>query len=430
LSGLVSKVYRNDGGLFTDIGAGLTGVYYCSLAWGDYDNDGDLDLALAGYDGARVSKVYQNTGGAFTEMIGAGLTGVFRCSLAWGDYDNDGDLDLALAGASDYGLVSKIYRNDGGAPNTVPSAPTSLSASVIGGDATFGWDAAADGQTPAAGLSYNLRVGSAPGKDDVFCGMANLTTGLRRLPDLGNAQKNLSWAVKGLDPGVYYWSVQAVDTAFAGSSWAGEQTADTGVDMLKRKEDGASVSCGGAVVSAAFADFFYIEADDRSSGIRVDKAGHGLSAGMRADVSGVMSTNADGERYIDAATAVQCGYGTVEPLVLVIRAVGGEDWEYVPPSTVGQQGVKYGSGLNNIGLLIAATGRVTYVGVGHFYVDDGSGVCDDSGSAGIKVLAAGLTLPLVDQYVKVTGISSCLRDGADLYRLVRVRDQADIVVLE
>ena len=44
------------------------------------------------------------------------------------------------------------------------------------------------------------------------------------MPSLGNAQKKLSWTLKGLDSGqVYYWSVQAVDTAFAGSEWAAEE---------------------------------------------------------------------------------------------------------------------------------------------------------------------------------------------------------------
>ncbi len=45
-------MYRNDGGgVFTDIGAALTGVYWSSVAWGDYDNDGDLDILLAGDSG-------------------------------------------------------------------------------------------------------------------------------------------------------------------------------------------------------------------------------------------------------------------------------------------------------------------------------------------------------------------------------------------
>ncbi len=221
----VSKIYRNNSGVFADIGAGLTGASSCSLAWGDYDNDGDLDLALAGYsDIARISKIYQNINGIFTD-IGAGLTGVALASLAWGDYDNDGDLDLALAGATNNSSgVSIIYRNDAGAFNTIPSAPTGLTASPVGSDITFDWDPASDTQTPELGLSYNLRVGTTPGGSDVFSGMSS-ASGYRRIPSTGNAQKMLSWALEGLSTNqTYYWSVQAIDSAFAGSAWSPEQS--------------------------------------------------------------------------------------------------------------------------------------------------------------------------------------------------------------
>jgi len=116
----VSKVYRNNGnGTFTDIGAGLTGVNRGSVAWGDYDNDGDLDILLTGQDNddIRVSKVYRNDGGTFEEDTAASdvLTGVSHSSVAWGDYDNDGDLDILLTGwGNSSGYVSKMYRNDGG----------------------------------------------------------------------------------------------------------------------------------------------------------------------------------------------------------------------------------------------------------------------------------------------------------------------------
>ena len=77
---------RNAERTFTDIVAGLTGVMRGSLDWGDYDNDGDLDLALAGRDSdyGAVSKIYRNDGdGTFTD-IGASLTGVYWASLGWG----------------------------------------------------------------------------------------------------------------------------------------------------------------------------------------------------------------------------------------------------------------------------------------------------------------------------------------------------------
>jgi hypothetical protein len=65
-----------------------------SVTWGDYDNDGDLDLA-AGNASNQQNYLYVNDGdGTFTEETQFG-TGDTR-SISWGDYDNDGDLDLAL----------------------------------------------------------------------------------------------------------------------------------------------------------------------------------------------------------------------------------------------------------------------------------------------------------------------------------------------
>lgn len=60
----ISKIYRNNGsGAFTEIGAGsLTVVRYSSIAFGDIDDDGDLDLILTGNDNTNypISKIYRN----------------------------------------------------------------------------------------------------------------------------------------------------------------------------------------------------------------------------------------------------------------------------------------------------------------------------------------------------------------------------------
>lgn len=115
--GPVAKVYRNDNGTFVDINAALTGVIHSAVAWGDYDNDGDLDLLVSGTaDGTNgLSRLYRNDAGIFTDS-GVTLTGLYRGSAQWGDYDGDGDLDLLLAGTTDgTNAATKIYRNDGNA---------------------------------------------------------------------------------------------------------------------------------------------------------------------------------------------------------------------------------------------------------------------------------------------------------------------------
>ncbi|MEM7028701.1 MAG: FG-GAP-like repeat-containing protein [Chloroflexota bacterium] len=110
----MARIYHNDGGSFTDIGAGLPGTQEGSVDWGDYDNDGDLDILLTGNAGSsKLALVYRNDNGTFTN-INAGLTGIYRGNAEWGDYDNDDDLDILLTGYTGSVQISTIYRNDNG----------------------------------------------------------------------------------------------------------------------------------------------------------------------------------------------------------------------------------------------------------------------------------------------------------------------------
>ncbi len=220
----VSKVYRNDSGSFTDINAGLMGVAEGSVAWGDCDNDGDLDILLTGsHSPGWYTIVYRNEAGSFID-IGAGLMGVGEASAAWGDYDNDGDLDILLTGYYGGNRIAKIYRNNSAVANTVPTAPTGLSISVSGNITTMNWNKSTDSQTAQNGLTYNLRVGTGSSGVEIASPMANVSTGYRKVPQLGNTNQNISRQIKNLTDGTYYWSVQAVDAGFMGSAFATEQT--------------------------------------------------------------------------------------------------------------------------------------------------------------------------------------------------------------
>ncbi len=174
---------------------------------------------------AQISRIYRNDGGSFVDL-NAGLTGFDLNSAVWGDYDNDGDLDLLLTGRDASGGEStRILRNNSLTPNTPPAAPSGLQTTLLPNESVrLSWTGSNDAQTPVAGQNYNLRVGTTPGGSDVFSSMASGATGLRRIPDAGLIQRN-SHVLQGLLPNVtYYWSVQAIDTAFAGSSFAGESS--------------------------------------------------------------------------------------------------------------------------------------------------------------------------------------------------------------
>ena len=125
---------------FTEITeANLPGVYLRSAAWGDYDNDGLLDIIITGNStSGRISKLYRNNGdGSFSENTNAIFPGVNYSSVAWGDYDNDGFLDLLITGSGNSGYISKLYRNNGDetfTENTNIVLPGVSSSSVTWGD--------------------------------------------------------------------------------------------------------------------------------------------------------------------------------------------------------------------------------------------------------------------------------------------------------
>ena len=117
-----NSLLRNEGGgTFRDVtrAAGLAAPAHPTqaAAWGDFDNDGDLDLYIANEspqeDRRRhPSQLFRNNGdGTFTDVAeAAGVANHgYGKGVTAGDYDNDGDLDIY---ASNIG-PNRLYRNEG-----------------------------------------------------------------------------------------------------------------------------------------------------------------------------------------------------------------------------------------------------------------------------------------------------------------------------
>lgn len=178
------------------------------------------------------------------------------------------------------------------------------------------------------------------------------------------------------------------------------------------------------VVAATLGDCFYIENSQRTAGIRVEQLGYQLSIGMMVDVTGSLYTTSWGERCVQALTAIENGSGTVSPLGMTNKTLGGGD-RFNMASGGGQLGVTGGVGVNTIGLLVTTTGSVVAVDPMRpsrwFTIDDGSG-------SPVKVVAPiWVVVNPGWNFASVTGICACESDGQGRARVIRVRGSSDIV---
>jgi alpha-tubulin suppressor-like RCC1 family protein len=257
LSNYIARIYRNDGaGSFTQLTNSLA-QSDGAAAWGDFDGDGKLDFVITDDNTAsgRVSRAYRNLGANTFGQTTFNFGPWVEASGGWGDYDNDGALDLILMGFKTTGsplTMSSLYHNDGGKSNSVPTAPPGLSVQIVGHLAVLSWDAASDAEQSGA-LSYNVRLGTAPGSGNVVGSMA-APTGRRLLPQFGNAGYHLSLTVTNLATGTYFWSVQAIDNSFAGSAFTPEQTFTLAAPSITNGPSSQTVTAGGTTLFTVAAD--------------------------------------------------------------------------------------------------------------------------------------------------------------------------------
>ena len=170
---VITELFRNDNGVFNHIDIGFKNLKLSDIAWGDYDNDGDLDFVIIGesQNGKFESRLYNNDKYRSFYQVLPSFIAVRSGSVDWGDMDHDGDIDLLLTGESPAGPVSKVYRNDTRYKDEMSEVQfTDINAEVIGlymSDGHWGdYDNDGDLDIVVSGMSNNYEFISRVYRND------------------------------------------------------------------------------------------------------------------------------------------------------------------------------------------------------------------------------------------------------------------------
>lgn len=192
--------------------------------------------------------------------------------------------------------------------------------------------------------------------------------------------------------------------------------------------DGVLISLTGKPVTAAFAgDSLWIEETNRTAGMRV--AYPLANAALRdhlVAVTGVLDSTQK-PRTLVASLVQDLGPAprAITPLAMVLRSVGGSDFNANTP------GITSGVGLYNVGLLVRVAGNVSFAdntnpNNAYFFIDDGSSLAVDGGHPGIKVKCGAVAAP-TSGTVCVTGVVSVESTSAGCVPVLIIRQDTDIV---
>lgn len=224
--------YRNDGnGEFKRKETYINGKY-TSYTCKDYDGDGlyEIIASLADANDYDYDRNYDHLLKCDLKKVEVTVTALDEpykpeiANIVVGDFNNDGFTEYGYGYDCNHPSYTFVYGPIPNAKkNTAPSKMQKPQAQFFA-DANklrITWQRGSDAQTSACDLTYELRIGTQPGKGDILYANS-LADGRRRNLFGGNMGMALSYMfdAERLDAGKYYISVQAIDAGGLGGAWS------------------------------------------------------------------------------------------------------------------------------------------------------------------------------------------------------------------
>jgi hypothetical protein len=241
----IVRIYKNENGTSTAVAQAYEFYRQNGIGNGsaivDWDNDGDLDFFLGGWNGTKQeTALYLCDDPATFSFTKSPLSdtyfpGISEQGFRIADLDGDNKVDLLICGYSGGTLnlnrrIAGYVLNQSTTASTPPAAPTNLNAVVDNSDGlmvTFSWNAPAS-EAGKSGTTYNLALKNTTTGKWLYNPMAVIggeKDGWRKVAGrAGNVFYNTRYELYDLPAGNYEWTVQAINGAYLGGAFAGTQT--------------------------------------------------------------------------------------------------------------------------------------------------------------------------------------------------------------
>ena len=111
------RLYENNTASFSQTTFSFPNIPIGSSNFVDFDNDGDRDIFITGYESSSyqgVSRLFKNNKTNFAEVFPLGIANVQESASTFGDIDNDGDMDALICGWNGSARITKLYENRNG----------------------------------------------------------------------------------------------------------------------------------------------------------------------------------------------------------------------------------------------------------------------------------------------------------------------------